>query len=274
RRASGLPRSAYGGMLAHAGVGLTVIGIVATSAWRAEHVVVLRQGERSEIAGYDLSFRGVAPRQGPNYQEVVGFFTVTRNGKPDGELTPSKRTFDTPQQTTTEAGIQVSWRGDLYVVLGDEQPGGGWVVRLYFNPLVRLIWLGAVLMALGGLLSLSDRRLRIGVPRRSRRPIAAPAEEGMRQRPTQPTAVPPPALTAACEGGHATATCSPGLASAGAGSQDLHQGAAAGRVLCRRRRSPVRLAQPLRLPSKGSSQRQAWRQCRAALLALLLLAVA
>ena len=176
RRAFGLPRSAYGGMLAHAGVGLTVIGIVATSAWRAEHVVVLRQGEGANIAGYDLSFRGVAPRQGPNYQEVVGLFAVTLNGKPEAELTPSKRTFDTPRQTTTEAGIHAGWRGDLYVVLGDEQVGGGWVVRLYFNPLVRLIWLGAVLMAFGGLLSLLDRRLRIGVPRRARRPVAAAAE--------------------------------------------------------------------------------------------------
>jgi cytochrome c-type biogenesis protein CcmF len=163
-------------MLAHAGLGLTVIGIVATSAWREEQVVVLRQGERATIAGYELSFRGVAPRQGPNYQEVVGLLTVTRDGAPVTELQPSKRAFDTPRQTTTEAGIHVGWRGDLYVVLGDEQNAGGWVVRLYFNPLVRLIWLGAIVMALGGLLSLSDRRLRIGVPRRARRAIVQAAE--------------------------------------------------------------------------------------------------
>jgi cytochrome c-type biogenesis protein CcmF len=176
RRARGLPRAAYGGMLAHAGVGLTVIGIVASSAWRAEDVVVLRPGERTAIAGYELSFRGVAPRRGPNYQEVVGLLAVTRDGTPVTELTPSKRTFDMPPQTTTEASIHVGWRGDLYVVLGDEQTAGGWVVRLYFNPLVRLIWLGAVVMALGGLISLSDRRLRIGVPRRARSPVAEAAE--------------------------------------------------------------------------------------------------
>jgi cytochrome c-type biogenesis protein CcmF len=176
RRAIGLPRAAYGGMLAHAGVGLSVIGIVATSAWRVEHVVVLKQGERAAIAGYDLTFRGVAPRQGPNYQEVVGLLAVTHNGAAVSELTPSKRIFSAPQQATTEAGIHVGWQGDLYAVLGDEQTGGGWVVRLYFNPLVRLIWLGAVVMALGGLVSLSDRRLRIGVPRRARRPVAAAAE--------------------------------------------------------------------------------------------------
>jgi cytochrome c-type biogenesis protein CcmF len=172
RRAFGLPRAAYGGMLAHAGIGVTVIGIVATSAWRVEHVVVLQQGERTAIAGYELMFRGVAPKRGPNYQEVVGLLAVLRDGEPVTELSPSKRTFDMPQQTTTEAGIHVGWRGDLYVVLGDEQVAGGWVVRLFFNPLVRLIWLGPVLMALGGLMSLSDRRLRIGVPRRARRPVA------------------------------------------------------------------------------------------------------
>jgi len=175
RRARGLPRAAYGGMLAHAGIGLTVIGIVATSAWRAEEVAVLKEGERTAIAGYELTFRGVAPRQGPNYQELVGLLAVTRGGAPVTELAPSKRTFDTPQQTTTEAAIHVAWRGDLYVVLGDEQAAGGWVVRLYFNPLVRLIWLGAVVMALGGLLSLSDRRLRIGVPRRARAALAGAA---------------------------------------------------------------------------------------------------
>ncbi len=179
RRAAGLPRSAYGGMLAHAGVGITVIGIVATSAWQSEVVVAMKPGEQAAIAGYQLAFRGVAPARGPNYEEQVGTFSVTRGGSPVTELTPSKRTFDAPRQTTTEAGIHVSWRGDLYAVLGDEMTGGGWAVRLYFNPLVRFIWLGAILMALGGVLSLSDRRLRVGAPRRARgkrAPLPSPAE--------------------------------------------------------------------------------------------------
>ena len=92
RRACGLPRAAYGGMLAHVGIGVTVVGIVATSAWRVEHVVVLQQGERASIAGYELIFRGVAPRRGPNYQEVVGLLAVSRDGEPVTELSPSKRT--------------------------------------------------------------------------------------------------------------------------------------------------------------------------------------
>jgi cytochrome c-type biogenesis protein CcmF len=176
RRARSLPRAAHGTTLAHAGIGLAVIGIVATTAWQSESVITMRPGDRTEIAGYELAFRGVAPRQGPNYQEQVGLLAVTRGGAPVTELAPAKRLYDAPRQSTTEAAIHVAWRGDLYVVLGDELKDGGWVVRLYFNPLVRLIWLGAVVMAIGGALSLSDRRLRIGVPRRARHALPSPAE--------------------------------------------------------------------------------------------------
>jgi len=177
RRARSLPRAAYGSTLAHAGIGLMVIGIVATTAWQSERIVAMKSGDRTEIAGYALTFRGVAPQRGPNYQEQVGLLTVTRGGAPVTELTPAKRLYDAPKQPTTEAGIHAALGGDLYVVLGDEvKDGGGFVVRLYFNPLVRLIWLGAIVMALGGALSLSDRRLRIGAPRRVRRPTPAPAE--------------------------------------------------------------------------------------------------
>jgi cytochrome c-type biogenesis protein CcmF len=177
RRATGLPRAAYGTTLAHAGVGLLVLGIVATTAWQSERVVTLKVGERLEIAGYELTFRGVVPNQGPNYQEQVGLMAVTRGGSPVTELEPAKRIYDAPRQATTEAGIYAAWTGDLYVVLGDAmQDGSGWVVRAYFNPLVRLIWIGCLVMALGGACSLSDRRLRVGAPRRTRRPLPAPAE--------------------------------------------------------------------------------------------------
>jgi cytochrome c-type biogenesis protein CcmF len=176
RRARSLPRAAHGATLAHAGIGLSVIGIVATTAWQSERVVTMEPGQRVEIAGYELTFRGVVPQQGPNYREQVGLFAVARSASHVSELAPAKRLYDAPRQATTEAAIHVSWRGDLYVVLGDQAKDGGWVVRLYFNPLVRLIWLGAIVMALGGVLSLSDRRLRIGAPRRSRRALPSPAE--------------------------------------------------------------------------------------------------
>ncbi len=168
RRFGNLPRSAYGTLLAHAGVGLAVIGIVATTAWRSESILALMPKETAKIAGYELTFEGVAPRQGPNYRERVGLFTVTRGDELVASLEPSKREFTVEQSSTTEAGIHASWRGDLYVVLGDELKNGAYSVRIYFNPLVRLIWLGAVVMFIGGGLSLSDRRLRVGAPKPAR----------------------------------------------------------------------------------------------------------
>ena len=167
RRFVHLPRSALGGALAHFGLGLSVVGIVATSAWASERIVTMKPGETTTVAGYTLTFNGTAPRPGANYAETVGTFDVSRNGQPVTQLTPAKRRFDVEKQTITQAGIHNSWRGDLYVVLGDATPSGTYV-RAYFHPLVRCIWLGAVLMFLAGGLSLSDRRLRVGAPKRAR----------------------------------------------------------------------------------------------------------
>jgi cytochrome c-type biogenesis protein CcmF len=145
-----------------------VIGIVATTAWRSEAILAMKPGQTASIAGYTLTFKGVAPRQGPNYRERVALLEVTRNGEEVTELTPSKREFTLEKSGTTEAGIHPNWRGDLYAVLGDQlKDGGAYSIRLYFNPLVRLIWLGALVMFIGGAVSLSDRRLRVGAPRRA-----------------------------------------------------------------------------------------------------------
>jgi cytochrome c-type biogenesis protein CcmF len=177
RRLKGQPRSAFGTALAHFGVGLMVVGIVATSAYREEKILVMKAGETTQLAGYALTFRGAAPRTGPNYREEVGVFDVMRDGNAITVLEPSKRIYDVPPQPTSESGIHPAWRGDLYVVLGDKQKLGGFTVRIFFNPLVRCIWIGALIMFLGGAVSLSDRRLRVGAPRRTRRATApAPAE--------------------------------------------------------------------------------------------------
>jgi cytochrome c-type biogenesis protein CcmF len=165
RRLANLPRSAYGTMLAHAGVGLMVIGIVATTAWRSESILAMKPKDQAEIGGYHLSFDGVVPRTGPNFKETVGVFTVIRNGGLVTELEASKRDFTVERSGTSEAGIHANWRGDLYAVLGDPLKDGAFTVRLYFHPLVRLIWIGAMVMFIGGGLSLSDRRLRVGAPR-------------------------------------------------------------------------------------------------------------
>jgi cytochrome c-type biogenesis protein CcmF len=175
RRLRNLPRAAFGTVLAHAGLGLAVIGIVSTTAWRSEQILALKPGETADIAGYTLSFKGVAPRQGPNYRERIALFSVTRAGRPVTKLTPSKRDFTVERSATTEAGIHVSWRGDLYAVLGDQLKDGAYSVRLYFNPFVRLIWLGALIMFIGGGISLSDRRLRVGAPKRAQAKTTAVA---------------------------------------------------------------------------------------------------
>jgi cytochrome c-type biogenesis protein CcmF len=176
RRARNLPRSSYGMLFAHFGIGMLVVGIVATSAYREEHILVMKPGQTLAVAGYDVTFKGVEAGRGPNYREDLADFDVTRGGQAVTRLTPSKRLFDAPPQPTTEAGIHASWRGDLYLVIGDPQPDGGYAVRAYFNPLVRFIWLGALIMFIGGGISLSDRRLRVGAPSRKRRAAPVPAE--------------------------------------------------------------------------------------------------
>ncbi|MBS0237321.1 MAG: heme lyase CcmF/NrfE family subunit [Proteobacteria bacterium] len=176
RRAKNLPRSAYGTLLAHFGIGMLVVGIVATSAYREEHIQAMKPGERIAVNGYDVTFTGVERARGPNYVEDIADFDVKHDGDTVARLTPSKRLYDAPPQSTTESGIYAAWRGDLYLVIGDPQPGGGYAVRAYFNPLVRFIWLGALIMFIGGGISLSDRRLRVGAPAKARQSIAVPAE--------------------------------------------------------------------------------------------------
>ena len=176
RRLVQLPRAMLGTSLAHLGVGVCVLGIVATSAWQSERILIMRTGETVEIAGFALTFKGVAAGTGPNYTEDVGTFTVTAGGDEITTLASAKRTFPVERQSTTEAGIHSAWTGDLYTVLGDRQTDGAYAVRLYFNPLVRLIWLGALIMFVAGALSLSDRRLRIGAPGRARRQASLAAE--------------------------------------------------------------------------------------------------
>ncbi|HVO13708.1 MAG TPA: heme lyase CcmF/NrfE family subunit [Alphaproteobacteria bacterium] len=174
RLARNLPRAAYGMTVAHIGVAIAVAGITASSAWQSENILSMRPGDKTEIAGYGVAFDGVERVRGPNYVAERGRFAVTEGGAPVAVMTPEKRVYLVERSTTTEAAIHTTWFADLYVVLGDPDKQGGWAVRLYHNPLVPWIWTGALVMFAGGLLSLSDRRLRVGAPRRSRRGAAAP----------------------------------------------------------------------------------------------------
>jgi cytochrome c-type biogenesis protein CcmF len=180
RRAIGLPRSAWGTAFAHFGIGVTLLGIVAVTAWGSERLAEVKPGDTLEISHYRLTFDGVFNRSGPNYRDVVGHFTVRRaSGELIGAMEPSRRTFPARGMATTEAALMTRGVSQLYLSLGDPGKDGMVPVRLYFKPRVLLIWLGAVFMFVGGGLSLSDRRLRIGAPRPARakaKPALQPAE--------------------------------------------------------------------------------------------------
>ncbi|MDJ1159045.1 heme lyase CcmF/NrfE family subunit [Chelatococcus sp. SYSU_G07232] len=178
RRARGLPRSAWGMAVAHAAVGLVAIGIAA-QAWSTETLAVMKPGEVAAAGPYQLRLDAVLPRTGPNYREDVARFSVMRHGETVGTVEAMKRLYVTRGMPTTEAGIMTRGPSQLYVSLGEPQPGGGLGVRFYWKPYVLLIWGGALFMAAGGALSLTDRRLRVGAPARARAaalPAATPAE--------------------------------------------------------------------------------------------------
>jgi cytochrome c-type biogenesis protein CcmF len=178
-RARGLPRSAWGMTLAHLGLAGVIAGAAGAALWTEERIVTMQPGQTLALAGYDIRFDGADNREGPNYRSLHGVFQVSRNRAPVATLEAEKRRYVVGGQETTEAAIRTTLSGDLYAVIGDAQAGGGYVVRLYYKPLVAWIWIGAAVMVLGGLMSLSDRRFRIGAPTRHGRslaPGAAPAE--------------------------------------------------------------------------------------------------
>jgi cytochrome c-type biogenesis protein CcmF len=176
-RARGLPRSTWGTAVAHFAAGMLLFGVIAESQWNAERIVSLKSGETVSVRGYDLTLDGLVPRQGPNYRELVARFTVRRDGDVVDVLTPSKRSFPQRGMTTTEAALMTRGASQLYLSLGDVGDDGTVAVRLYHKPFVLLIWFGAVVMVLGGALSLSDRRLRVGAPKPARHKAALqPAE--------------------------------------------------------------------------------------------------
>ncbi|HUA56181.1 MAG TPA: heme lyase CcmF/NrfE family subunit [Candidatus Sulfotelmatobacter sp.] len=174
RRALRLPRSSWGMTVAHVGMGISIIGMTG-SLWSSEILQAVHPDETVSIAGYDLKLEGARRVQGPNYVADQAVFAVSRGGVPLGHMTPSKRLYDAPRQATTETAIRTTGLADLYIALGDPDDKGGWGVRIYHNVLVPWIWGGAVVMMLGGLLSLSDRRFRIGAPARRRSALAGDA---------------------------------------------------------------------------------------------------
>ncbi|MXW86315.1 MAG: heme lyase CcmF/NrfE family subunit [Boseongicola sp. SB0667_bin_21] len=175
RRAIKLPVSDWGRVVAHAGLGITMIGISLLFAWEVEDIRIAREGETYSVGRYELTLADVQEVQGPNYLSTMAVFRVARNGRTVAVLRPERRIYPVAGMPTTEAAIDNGVFRDVYLVIGERQDGGGWAVRTYIKPFANWIWSGAVIMALGGALSLSDRRFRVAAGAR-RRAIRVAAE--------------------------------------------------------------------------------------------------
>ena len=160
-----LPASVLGMHLAHTGVAVFVIGVAAVNGYQQEKDVKMDIGDTVTLAGYTFQFKGLRQEKGPNYTAMVGEIDLIRDGRVVRTLHPEKRIYPTSSMPMTEAAIDVGFLRDIYVSLGEPidkaRVGGAWVVRVYFKPFVDWIWGGCLLMALGGLLAISDRRYRV-----------------------------------------------------------------------------------------------------------------
>jgi cytochrome c-type biogenesis protein CcmF len=179
QRAIHLPRASYGMTFAHFGLAVSVAGFAA-SAYAQEAIEILKPGGSISIAGYQLTLEHVTRVPGPNFVADDAAIRVTRAGEFVATLHPERRFFPLQQQTTGETAIRTNLLADLYVALGDSDTAGDWTVRVYWKPLVPWIWIGAIIMAFGGVVSLSDRRWRVGaaarVSRRGPQPVPAAGE--------------------------------------------------------------------------------------------------
>ena len=181
RRLRGLPLGAWGMTLAHMGLGLFVMGACFETAWKSEGSQALAVGQQMRLGGYDLRLARAGDADGPNYDATRGLVVISRNGVRQCEASPERRFYPVGGQNTSEVAICQKGLDDLYVVLGESRAGSDgvihWIVRAYINPWARLIFFGPLIMALGGLISLADRRLRFAPPKRAEaRLMLEPAE--------------------------------------------------------------------------------------------------
>jgi cytochrome c-type biogenesis protein CcmF len=155
-----ISRGVLGMTVAHIGVGLFAIGITVTQTYRVEKDMALKPGETVSMEGYDFLFKSTKQVEGPNYNAIESEVLITRDGKEVATLHPQKRIYRVQKSPMTESGIEVDWNRDLFVAMGDDLGAGAWSVRVQYKPMVRFIWLGALVMALGGIIAISDRRYR------------------------------------------------------------------------------------------------------------------
>ncbi|MBP9231957.1 MAG: heme lyase CcmF/NrfE family subunit, partial [Phenylobacterium sp.] len=167
RRLTGLPRGAWGMTFAHLGLGVFVLGACFETSWKAEAAETLALGQTLNVGAYELTLDRIQGVDGPNYDAERATIIARKDGAVACTARPERRFYPTGGQTTSEVAICSKGASHLYVVLGERRPGEVWLVRAYWNPWALLIFLGPAIMALGGLISLSDRRLRLAVGRRA-----------------------------------------------------------------------------------------------------------
>jgi cytochrome c-type biogenesis protein CcmF len=177
RQGLNLPAAVLGMSIAHLGVGLFAIGASGVESYKIEKDVALKPGGSFAIAGYDVRFVNSVAVRGPNYDAVQALVEVTHGGKPVAVLKPQKRHYWVQQTDNSQAAISVNWSRDLFVAMGNSLGDGAWSMRIQYKPFVRYIWLGALVMALGGFIAATDRRYRVKVPGTARDVAVPPAPE-------------------------------------------------------------------------------------------------
>ncbi len=171
----GLPRGYYGMLLAHAGVAVLITGVTLVKGYEVEKDVRMQTGDTVEVGGYTFRLDGLVQVPGPNYEATRGLVSVVKNGRSVRTMFPEKRFYHVQQMAMTEAAIDTGFTRDLYVSLGEPVGNNAWVVRIYHKPFIDWIWGGAFLMALGGILAITDRRYRLARRSEHRVPVAAAA---------------------------------------------------------------------------------------------------
>lgn len=152
------------------------IGVAGLTAWESEDIRTAQIGETFDVGAFTLTLNAVDRVQGPNYVSTMANVTLAKDGREVAVLTPEKRNYPVARMPTTEAAIDYRFLRDVYVVIGDRQDDGGWVVRTYIKPLANWIWAGCLIMSLGGALSLTDRRFRVAAGAKKTSRSAVPAE--------------------------------------------------------------------------------------------------
>jgi len=167
------PRAYYGLVMGHMGLGLVLLSITCISTWQQENILSMKPGSRTTIGPYEITLQSIAQVPGPNYVAEQGSFGIGTGGAIFRVMTAERRFYPLQRQTTNQTAIRTNLISNTYIALGDPDGQGGWTVRLYYHPMAPWLWLGGCLMALAGFVSLTDRRLRVGVAQKKLVPAKA-----------------------------------------------------------------------------------------------------